>query len=374
MSLLALLTGSAAPVAPEPTPAPEIAAEPLRLLTRAQTIDAPVVERTITTAGLTAPALIPGRTVPTADLALIGTTAAMDRNQFEAHSWEFQTDADAVVLRLKAGGLNMRAHRVYVDGSPIVAPYHRQDTDAQVKIDLGAAGTWRTIRVDLSALSLQGIDVSTDARVQATAPRKKLYILGDSWVEGASYRPKADGTGNENGPGFEHMAFLTARMLNASPIIGGAGGTGYVNRAPNQHYGATSRMDRLISHRPDLVLVFGSINDGGNSLVEANAKEVYGRIANELPGVPVLVCATQDYGGGAPAATPPNPGHTAAVAASPNVKGHVEPCVENWVTTENAATVNNWQYNTAHLTTYGNLYYAEKLAAFIAKSLDIPAA
>ncbi|WP_409366203.1 GDSL-type esterase/lipase family protein [Neomicrococcus aestuarii] len=197
-------------------------------------------------------------------------------------------------------------------------------------------------------------------------------MLGDSWVEGKSYRPNADGTGVDNGPGFEHMAFLTARLLNAAPIIGGIGGTGYVNRYPNSHYGVASRMDRLIGHQPDMVLVFGSINDGANSGVEAAALEVYGRIANELPGVPVLVCATQDYGEGAPAATAPNPGHGAAAAASPNVAGHVEPNVENWVTSAHAGLVNN-SYDNAHLTTFGNRLYAEKLAAFIAASLGITA-
>lgn len=370
MSLLALLTGSAAPVPPESTPAPEVTAEPLRLLTRAQTIDAPVVERTITTAGLTAPALIPGRTVQTADLTLIGTTAAMDRGNFEAHSWEFQTDAAAVVLRLKAGGLNMRAHRVYVDDSPIVAPYHRQDTDAQVKIDLGAAGTWRTIRVDLSALILQGIDVPTDARVQATAPRKKLYILGDSWIEGASYRPKADGTGNENGPGFEHMAFLTARMLNAAPIIGGFGGTGYVNRAPNQHYGSPTRLDRLVSHKPDAVLVFGSINDGGADC-GPNATAVYQRIATDLPGIPVIVSGTQDWGQ-TPGPAPGNQTILNAAKAAPNVVGTVDTLAEDWVPAGDAV-LNNKAHNNAHLTTEGNAYYGERTAQVIAKALGIKA-
>ena len=377
MSLLALLTAQGGTVPPspvEPTPPPGVSAEPIRLLTLAQTVDAPVGTRTVTTAPLSGPALIAGRTVPTSDLRLIGSLVNGDRGFIEPHSWEWQTDASEVVLRLKFGGGNMRAYQAFVDGVPLSSPYTRQDTEAQVRIPLGEPGVWHTIRVDLSGLLLTGVDTPHESRVQATAPRKKLYILGDSWVEGKSYRPKADGTGNENGPGFEHMAFLTARLLNMAPDIGGIGGTGYVNRYPDASYGAQRRMDRLVAAKPDAVLVFGSINDGGNPDVEVRAKEVYQRLANELPGVPVLVCATQDWSeSDTPNATAPNPGHAAAVAVSPNVKGHVEPTVENWVTGAHKGLVNN-VYDNAHLTTFGNRLYAEKLAQFIAKSLDIPAA
>lgn len=373
MSILGLLT-SAAPVVTPGAP-PPVADQPLRLLSLVQTVDAPVVERAATISPLAGPALtVGGYTVPTSSLRLIGTTQPGDRGGVEPHSWEWRTNASEVTLRVKLGGLNMPAVQVFVDDSPTAHPYIRLSADSQVQVPLGQHGTWRTVRVDISGSTLVGVDVPGAASVQDTAPRKKLYILGDSWVEGKSYRPKADGTtGVENGPGFEHMAFLTARLLNAAPIIGGIGGTGYVNRAPDSHFGAARRMDRLIGHQPDMVLVFGSINDGGNTGVEEAAKTLYGRLANELPTTPVLVCATQDWSEtDTPNATAPNPGHAAAVAVSPNVKGHVEPTVENWVTGAHKGLVNN-VYDNAHLTTFGNRLYAEKLAQFIAESFGITA-
>ena len=382
MSLLALLTGTS-PETPTPTPEPPPGADaqPMRLLTLAQTVDAPTVERATTTAALTDPALVPGQTFPAASLRLIGTNKALDVvYRYEAHSYEWMTDAAECALRIKASGAtdNMRAYRIYVDGSPATPDYVRQETDAQVKVPLGPAGTWRTVRVDLSMVTLDGVDVPTGARVQATGARKRLYVLGDSWTSGASYRPRPGGTGTENGPGIEHMAFLTARLLDAELYLGGMGGTGYGNGAANgRHYAAQARLDRLVASRPDAVLVFGSINDTNTdgSGIGQYASQVYQRIATDLPGVPVLVCGVQDWGGtNKTPVSDSSPEVTRAVAAAPNVKGYVQPVVEDWVTDANVAMINNAQYNNAHLTVYGNRFYAEKLAAFIARSLNIPSA
>ena len=374
MSYLGLLAGqsNSAPITPEPAPGAD--AQPMRLLTLAQTVDAPTVERATTTAALTDSALVPGQTFPASSLRLIGTNKSLDIvYRYEAHSYEWTTDAAECALRIKASSAkdNMRAYRIYVDGSPATPDYVRQETDAQVKVPLGPAGTWRTVRVDLSMVTLEGVDVPTGARVQATGARKRLYILGDSWTSGASYRPGPGGTGTENGPGIEHMAFLTTRLLNAEMYLGGMGGTGYGNGVTNnRHYAAQPRLDRVVASKPDAVLVFGSINDG--AAVGEYATQVFQRIATDLPGVPVLVCGVQDWGQ-AFSGDDSRPELTAAVAASPNVKGYVQPLVEDWVPTGDT-TINNEAYNRAHLTVYGNRYYAEKLAAFIAKSLNIPSA
>lgn len=380
MSYLGLLAGQGGTAPVTPTPPPPLTAEPFRLLSLAQTVDAPVVARALTTAPLTDAALVPGQTVPNSSLRLIGSDKSMDIvYRYEAHSYEWRTDAAECALRIKASGAadNMRAYRVYVDGAPATDDYIRQDADAQVRVPLGAAGTWRTVRVDLSSVTLAGVDVPTGAQVHATGQRKRLYVLGDSWTAGASYRPKAGGTGTENGPGIEHMAFLTTRLLNAEMYLGGIGGTGYKNgdyRNPPNHYGSTQRLDRLVASKPDVVLVFGSINDNNSDGAGLGqyATDLYSRLAADLPGVPVLVCGVQDWGQ-AFSGTDSSPEMTRAVAAAPNVKGYVQPLVEDWVPTGDT-TINNEAYNRAHLTVYGNRYYAEKLAAFIAKSLNIPAA
>ncbi len=366
MSLLAILTAKAGPNPTDPTPPVVPEAQPLRLLTWDQTVDAPVEKRDVLVAGPSDPPLITGQTVPLASLRRVG-----------ADSWEFLTDAAAVNFRLKQTGYGylMRAFQVYVDGAPVASNYVRCDTSAQVRIALGEAGTWRTVRLDLSSHELTGLDAPEAAAFRPAPSRRTLYILGDSWVAGASYRPKVDGTGNENGPGIEHMAFLTGRLLDAALVADGIGGTGYGNGEPaGRHYASEARLDRLVAARPDVVLVFGSINDinSDGSGIGQYASQVYQRIATDLPGVPVLVCGVQDWGQGFNG-TDSSPEMTRAVAAAPNVKGYVQPLVEDWVA-QGDNTINNAAYNNAHLTVKGNRYYAEKLAAFIARSLNIPAA
>ncbi|MBB1511967.1 hypothetical protein H5399_05030 [Tessaracoccus sp. MC1627] len=338
---------------------------PLRSLTLAQTVDATPTLRTVTTAPLTDPDLVAGGERITAGdgrLRLIGYSGTTDGIRPEAHSYEFTYTGTELAFRLDASGAPSpeRAVRVYVDGAPVTAGMVVGIVDSQYRVALGAAGL-RTVRIDLARVALTAIDTTAGAIVTATRPRTKVYILGDSWVQGYSY--VSDGAaGIQNGPGLEHMAFVTGRLLDASMVIGGIGGSGYgARQAEGLHYASAARMSRIVDHAPDYLIVFGSINDDNDAESTAGtyAAELYAHVAANLPSCRIVVVGVQDYGQ-AGVVTDSSPTVTTATAAAPNVAAYVQPRVLDWVPTGDS-TINNTAYNNAHLTVYGNRFYAEKL-------------
>lgn len=373
MSYLGLLTSRTPSVTPTPTPTPPAPPEPLRLMTLAQTVDAPVVPFEGTLAPIAGASLVTGGeriTATDARLGRLGTPSADLTWRGEPYSYEFDYTGSALAFRFNCGaGASTKAFRVYVDGSPTTSGHVFPAESSQYRVALGAPKT-RRIRLDLSfGMGFDGVDAEPGATVTAGPKKKRLYMLGDSWVEGTAV------TAAGQSPGMDFMGFLTGRLLNADTWTSGIGGTGYSNGASgNRHYASTARLDRLVASQPDAVLVFGSINDNNSdgSGLGQYATALYSRLATDLPGVPVLVCGVQDWGQGFNG-TDSSPEMTRAVAAAPNVKGYVQPLVEDWVA-QGDNTINNAAYNNAHLTVKGNRYYAEKLAAFIARSLNIPAA
>ncbi|WP_183665825.1 hypothetical protein [Neomicrococcus aestuarii] len=79
--------------------------------------------------------------MPTASLRLIGSTSGGDRGGVEAHSWEWQTNASEVTLRLQLSGFTTPAVQVFVDDEPTAHPYIRITENSQMQIPLGAHGT-----------------------------------------------------------------------------------------------------------------------------------------------------------------------------------------------------------------------------------------
>lgn len=232
-------------------------------------------------------------------------------------------------------------------------------------LDFGTSAT-RVIRVDLADVGWAGLDVGPGDVIAATAERAKLFIVGDSWVEGTSV------TAGVLHPDLWHMAFLTGRMLDASCFIGGISGSGYTARsAQDEHYLGYYRKLHAVQARPRAVLIFGSVNDGGggSALVGTNAAALFSHLAIELPATRVIVVGPQSYGNVATSDSSPYL-KTAALAA-PNVASYSDPRAEQWVTgTGNStaptgngtADVYHNGYNTSHLTAAGNAYYAARLA------------
>lgn len=243
-----------------------------------------------------------------------------------------------------------------------------------VLVDFGTSAT-RSIRIEFDDMLFGGLDVDPGDTVTAGAARPTLGIHGDSWVEGASAT-----AANGNDPHLLHMACLTGRMLDADCVIGGIGGTGYVNGAtatPPRHYNATDRTGPLVTTAPKTLLVFGTINDNGTGLGAAVTEFIQARAA-DMPNTKLIIVGPESYNNSTNAGiggTSVDAQMQTACAGQPNVLAYISPRQEQWITgTGNTVTpagdgtadlYHNGE-NLNHLSRAGNRYYAEKLAAKVA--------
>lgn len=363
-----------------------------------ETVDAPLMSPppAITTAATTAAALIPsgvkiapGDTTKLRHLgnlpvrrgdtigANLGNASTLS---FRHEAWAFETvhTGSRIALRVTGSPSTVRAYTVHIDGQRVTADPIPAAGSQQVLLDFGATAT-RTIRVDLSNMGFEGVDIDQGATLAPTTERPHLFIMGDSWVEGGSWHPNAEGM-NVNDPALVHMAHLTGRILDASTYIGGYGGTGYVNGATAttpRHYASPWRTDFIVQSRPDAVLVFGSINDSTtDEAVGTNATALFDRLNTELPGVPVIVVGRQSYGPNShnSTTTDSSPHLRTAADAAPNVSGYVDPVAEDWITGtgntvsptgDGTADLYHNGHHLNHLSLAGNRFYAEKLAQIV---------
>lgn len=165
---------------------------------------------------------------------------------------------------------------------------------------------------------------------QLWKPKKPLYksrwyFKGDSWTAGAQ-----DATGR---------AYLMplAERLGVEPLRGGYSATGYTTNGGGAGGKLTfpgSVTPDIVPQAPNLVVIFGSINDSSNvSGIQAAATGMYSALATELPGVPVIVVGPQYglYSGPSTAVCDSmETALQAAVAASPNVIGYIS--TKGWIT------------------------------------------
>jgi len=135
-------------------------------------------------------------------------------------------------------------------------------------------------------LSTWGIDrIVVDAGMVAypfRRPGPKVAIIGDSWIEGTSQ----GGT-----------ASVGATLQAATPwrvAMNAQGGTGYVASPGGGRtaYGDTTRATGLLASLPDLVIIFGSINDGGQDVTTA-ASALLTKIATDAPLAKVIILGPQ---------------------------------------------------------------------------------
>lgn len=272
-----------------------------------------------------------------------------------------------------AGAAAERAIWVFIDGHPTTAAPYALPSGA-VRVQLPSTGEHR-IRLELADLWFAGLDVPTAAVVAAPAVRApKLMIHGDSWVEGASYDLGLGG--GPNHPNTQNMAWLTGKILDAPTYINGTSGTGYVGLNPPS-YGDDARVTQIIYADPDVLVVFGTINDNSKT-PGAAATAFFSRLATDLPDCKVIVCGPESYGDATNVVTTNRTQLLAAAAAAPNVVGIIDPIAETWIvgtgtSSSPSGSGNADQYanglNPGHLTLAGNRYYAERLAAAIAETV-----
>lgn len=205
---------------------------------------------------------------------------------------------------------------------------------------------------------------------QLWKPKKPLYksrwyFKGDSWTAGAQ-----DPTGRT-------YLMPLAERLGVEALRGGYSATGYVTDGGGTSGKLTfpgSVTPDIVPQAPNLVVVFGSINDSSNvSGIQAAATGMYSALATELPGVPVIVVGPQYglYSGPSTAVCDSmEAALQAAVAASPNVIGYVS--TKGWITGNGKVDVaststpkGNCEFVTAtdgiHPTQLGHEWVADRL-------------
>jgi lysophospholipase L1-like esterase len=231
-------------------------------------------------------------------------------------------------------------------------------------------GVYR-VKVYISELDFIGYRCEKALDGYGPCPLEPLRIVfwGDSWTQGA------------NKIYLNHFPLRIARALGAQAFLAGQGGTGYVNEteeAGKSKFGSAKRIEAAIPAKPDLIWVFGSVNDRAkHALVEAAAKAFYASLAEAFPQVPLIVDGVQSVSEGAgffPELTETNTAVQKAAAAAPNVKALYSSWTEKWIdgsgniTTPKADGNADTMMNTEniHLTEAGNQYYAGRMLAKLA--------
>lgn len=205
---------------------------------------------------------------------------------------------------------------------------------------------------------------------QIWKPKKPLYksrwyFKGDSWTAGAQ------------DPTARAYLMPLAERLGVEPLRGGYSSTGYTTNAGGGS-GKLSFPDSatadIVPQAPNMVVVFGSINDSSNVAgLQAAAKLTYDNIAAGLPGVPVIVIGPQYGLYSGPSSALCDTMETAlqaAIAQCPNVVGYIS--TKGWITGNGrvgtASTANpkgNSEFVTAtdgvHPTDTGHAWFADRL-------------
>lgn len=238
---------------------------------------------------------------------------------------------------------------------------------AGARVTLPSAVTSKEILVELGRdTQLTGIRIPEGASIERTGKqRRKLFVFGDSWIEGASYETRSDGV-KRNAPNMLHMGWLTGLYLDADIYYHGIGGTAYRSGTGVNDYGSDWRVGLIGQVQPDDVLVVGSINSPGPDT--EGAKAFFQKVSAAVPGVSIYVQGRQSYGDSLNASGADSDLQE-AMQGFPAVKGYVSPRAEKWITgtgdsksgTGLAAIYHNGE-NINHLTDKGNDFYAQKSA------------
>lgn len=261
-----------------------------------------------------------------------GSEGVGGRNPFAI---EFDTDAALIFLSYRGNSTSPAypSVGVTVDGRPVSANYFH-DTSGNtsvingLKIALPGPGRYRRIKLHLANIDWRSIAVPAGATVAApsyTPARKKVAVLGNSWIQGY--------VNHTTDP--HHITPLLGRVLDVDIINCGIGGTGYVQAGTASVFGSTARLAALQLAAPDLVIVFGAQNDDGLSGVQAAATALYSEIATRLPAAKILVVGPESTNYNSVAGREANvTALQAAAAAAPNVLGGyvINPYGEKWIT------------------------------------------
>lgn len=208
---------------------------------------------------------------------------------------------------------------VHIDDHP-VTPDPQQVTSLGPKfIDIPFAKSGRRkIRITLALSDVVQLLHEKDDVIEAAEERFNLGVLGDSWVYGS--------TGYIAGAVPHWIAASTGFAVWRN----GQSGTGYSTAAVPQlgfsSYGSPGRLAALKAQPLDALLVYGTVNDAGQSpeVVKAAAVACYREIAKQMPDLPVIVAGVEPVFNGDPRLDAINQALRDAAGSAPNVLGFID--------------------------------------------------
>jgi lysophospholipase L1-like esterase len=230
----------------------------------------------------------------------------------QSNNWAaitFLTDAPKVAI----GQYTSLPSRIIIDGhylSPSSLRASVAGNPSYYVLDFSAAGGRKTRQITLESefnATFWGVRVDPESKVWApdAADHVRVIAIGDSITGG--------GDGFPDQPATDWPSML-AKLLGWNDVWNSAiGGTGFIAQGAGDGFpNFGQRIQDVCRNNPDLVIVFGGINDGVSSTptqIQAAALAYFKAVRTCLPTTPIIVL------GAWPASTGPAPARIAVETA-----------------------------------------------------------
>lgn len=213
---------------------------------------------------------------------------------------------------------------VWVDGAPTTAqPQAIAVTRWQqthVKVQFSSAALRRVeVLMDYGSGAMYGVSIGQGSYITTPPSRVQAAFVGDSFFAGSDYCPA-----------LSSSDMIASRILGVECVNSAQGGTGYVATGDPSWatpFSGPDRVAAVVNANPDVVIVQGSVNDDGAAGVEQAAAAYYDTLAEQLPGVPVIVIGPQPTNATSTVSAARAANNRAvrrAAAAAPNVAGYID--------------------------------------------------
>lgn len=122
-------------------------------------------------------------------------------------------------------------------------------------------------------------DANASRRASAIDPSKPLIaFLGDSYTQGQKMDDPLDA-----------FPYIAAEIAGDSALVNGRGGSGFVFDGPCADQAFSYRIDSVLSHDFDVLVVQGGVNDLGRSGQDRAARDLLAAVRTHRPNTTVLL-------------------------------------------------------------------------------------
>lgn len=295
---------------------------------------------------------------------------------------EFCTDAPKVEFKVSGGPLYVEVDGYALDKTTTGVPVGGSGGSGSVVATIDyTAGTnvmprhWRMWTNNLNYVYSVGVGSAYRMWAPLRDDIVKCYIEGDSYVAGTASSGVATFT---TLPNLMMAGQACLRLGFRDFCMGAEGGTGYIANSGGTKTTYVQRASNIVTQNPDVVVIFGSINDNnqGQAAVYAAALPYLQSLRTSLPYVPIIVVGAQ-AGSTGPSA--------ALLAVEAGIKQAVDyvnaagdwltifvPCSSEtlpWGDSNNQSTYIGTSDNTHPTTPLGHAYYGNRLAHGIVYAL-----